>query len=232
MCLEEKETEIYVMVRALIFDLDGTLADTIYGIQKALNIALLRYSVGEKSYSEVRAAVGGGAKNLLKQFLPDDICDDEKAFSEALLFYNSTYAKTCLDIEEGYDEVAETLSELKRRGYKMAVLSNKPDEYTRGITDKLFGAFSVFDVVLGQRDDVPLKPSPTVPLAIARALGVSADECAFVGDSEVDYMTAKNAGMYSVLCTYGYRDRDALQKLGASLMIDKFGELLSKFRGV
>ena len=68
MCLEEKETEIYVMVRALIFDLDGTLADTIYGIQKALNIALLRYSVGEKSYSEVRAAVGGGAKNLLKQF--------------------------------------------------------------------------------------------------------------------------------------------------------------------
>ena len=216
------------MIKALIYDLDGTLADTLPALCAAVNMTMDHYSAPHRTCEDVRLAIGNGARMLVKRLLPDELSADEDKVTEALSYYNACYGKTYTDTDRCYDGMREAVLELCRRGYASAVLSNKPDRYTVALCDTLFPE-GTFAVTQGQQEGVPTKPDPTAPLDIAARLGVRAEECAFIGDSEVDIRTAQNAGMMSVGCAWGYRGAEALAEAGAHIVIDSPPQLLTIF---
>lgn len=217
------------MIKAIIFDLDGTLADTIGSIRTAVNMAMRHYGFHEHDYEAVRRAIGNGARMLIRRLVPSDVAADESRVTEILNYYNACYAETYTEADTCYEGMKNAVLELHRRGYKLAVLSNKPDVYTVALTKILFPE-GVMTIAQGQLDSVPTKPDPTAPLDIAARMGVTADECAFVGDSEVDILTAKNAKMYSVGCAWGYRPREVLVETGADIIIDRPTQILDIFK--
>ena len=214
-------------VRALIFDLDGTLADTIGGIQDGMNETMIHYGYPEKSYEDIRRAIGNGARLLVKRCMPADAAEDDALVSEVLAFYDDAYSRTYMHTRECYEGMVEAVKTLHARGYRLAVLSNKQDTYTKRLVAQLFpdGEFSV---VMGQTD-LPTKPDPTVPTMIAAQLGVEVRECAMIGDSDVDIRTAQNADMTGVACSWGYRERQKLSDLAPHHLVDRPAELLAIF---
>ena len=206
-------------VRALIFDLDGTLADTIGGIQDGMNETMAHYGYPERSYEDIRHAIGNGARLLVRRSMPEPDAQDDDRVSEVLAYYHAAYAHTFMHTRECYEGIVEAVKTPHARGYRLGVLSNKQDIYTKQLVAQLFpdGEFSV---VMGQTD-LPTKPDPTVPHMIARALGVEPCECAMIGDSDVDIITAKNAGMVGIGCGWGYRGADMLRACGADAVVDR-----------
>ncbi len=215
------------MIKALIYDLDGTLADTLPSLCEAINMTMDHYAAPHRTCEDVRLAIGNGARMLVKRLLPDHLAADEDKVTEALDYYNSRYSETYASADRCYDGMKQAVITLSERGYKSAVLSNKPDRYTVELCKILFPE-SPFEIVRGQTD-MPPKPDPTVPLLMAKSLGVAPEECAFIGDSEVDIRTAKNAGMMSVGCAWGFRDAELLHSEGADVVIDTPPQLLDIF---
>lgn len=214
-------------IKAVIFDLDGTIADTINSIKDGLNLALDEYGYPQKTYEDVRRGIGNGARLLVERTLPEDAARDEKKVTDVLAAFGEKYALTYTNCRECYAGIPEAVMFLKARGIKLGVLSNKIDRMTVGLIERLFPA-DTFGFVRGQTE-LPTKPDPTVPLMAARALGANPSECAFVGDSEVDVRTAKNAGMLSVGVSWGYRGREVLSAEGADIIIDRPEELCGLF---
>ena len=208
--------------KLLIFDLDGTIADTIWSIREGVNLALDLYGYENRSYEEVREAIGNGAYELIRKSLPEYVREDRDFVLRVLADYDRLYGSTYSHIDGCYAGMMETLVSLKNKGYLLAVLSNKQDAYVKKIVELLFeDGFISF--AAGQISSCPKKPDPTAALMIADTFGVRAQDCAFIGDSEVDVMTAKNAGMTAVACSWGYRSRAAL--LGADVIVDAPREL-------
>lgn len=216
------------MYKAVIFDLDGTLVDTMDSLNKAIN--LMRGELGYTEISREKAllAINYGIKRFVRDCLPEDVKNDEELFLRAYKIYCEKYEMTHLDVEKPYDFIYELLDELKGMGIKLAVMSNKKDNYTVGICKKLF--LSYFDEARGQRDGAPAKPDPTVPLEICKNLGVEPFECLYVGDSDVDMVTAKNCGFTSVGVSWGYRSKELLLENGAEHIIEDPLELLKFFK--
>lgn len=212
--------------KLLIFDLDGTLADTLISIRDSVNMALEKHQLPLRTYDEVMWAIGNGARELMRRSVPAELSTDQAFIDRIYEDYTEAYNKTFANIDGCYPFVSEVLHTLKERGYTLAVLSNKPDFYTKRIVETLFSDGTV-SFAAGQTS-LPRKPDPTVPLMIAERFGVSPQECAFIGDSDVDVMTAKNSGMTAVACSWGYRPKEALQD--ADYIIDDARELLSIFR--
>ena len=212
--------------KLLIFDLDGTLADTLITIRDSVNMALEKHGLPTRSYDEVMWAIGNGARELMRRSVPAELSTDGAFIDRIYEDYTEAYNKTFANIDGCYPFVSEVLHTLKERGYTLAVLSNKPDFYTKRIVEALFPD-GIVSFAAGQTS-LPRKPDPTVPLMIAERFGVSPQECAFIGDSDVDVMTAKNSGMTAVACSWGYRPKEALQD--ADYIIDDARELLSIFR--
>lgn len=215
------------MIKALIYDLDGTLADTLPSLCQAINMTMDHYGAPHRTCEDVRLAIGNGARMLVKRLLPDALANHEDKVTEALLYYNARYAET-YTAADCYDGIQDAVTALCRRGYISAVLSNKPDKYTVALCRILFPE-NTFALTQGQQEGVPTKPDPTAPLSIAARLGIRPEECAFIGDSEVDIRTAKNAGMMSVGCAWGYRSADDLRAEGADAVIDTPDQLLTLF---
>lgn len=215
------------MIKALIYDLDGTLADTLPSLCQAINMTMDHYGAPLRTCEDVRLAIGNGARMLVKRLLPDALANHEDKVTEALLYYNARYAET-YTAADCYVGIQDAVTALCHRGYTSAVLSNKPDKYTVVLCRILFPE-NTFALTQGQQEGVPTKPDPTAPLYIAARLGVKPEECAFIGDSEVDIRTAKNAGMMSVGCAWGYRSADDLRAEGADAVIDTPDQLLTLF---
>ena len=215
------------MIKALIYDLDGTLADTLPSLCQAINMTMDHYGAPLRTCEDVRLAIGNGARMLVKRLLPNALANHESKVTEALLYYNARYAET-YTAADCYDGIQDAVTALCHRGYTSAVLSNKPDKYTVALCRILFPE-NTFTMTQGQQEGVPTKPDPTAPLSIAARLGVKPEECAFIGDSEVDIRTAKNAGMMSVGCAWGYRSADDLRAEGADAVIDTPDQLLTLF---
>ncbi len=209
----------------MIFDLDGTLADTLEDIADAMNRVLRREGRAGHDYAAYRFMIGKGVRNLVTQALPaDDRTDEtiERCLAELLADYSEHFlVKTRL-----YDGVAELLAGLRGDGARLAVLSNKVDELTRGIVDGLT-APGTFDVVVGARPDLPLKPDPTAALLVSAQLGTPPGGVVYVGDSGVDMRTAAAAGMVPVGASWGFRTVDELVENGARAVLDQPLELLT-----
>ncbi len=215
-------------IRLLIFDLDGTLADTIGTIRDGVNMAMEKHGFPTKTYDETRLNIGTGAKNLIRLSMPVGAAADTELFERVYADYERFYEMTCKNCTECYDGMLEALLTLKERGYTIAVLSNKQDKFVKAMVEVLVPD-GVVSVAMGQTAELPRKPDPTVPLMIADRLGYRAEQTAFIGDSDVDVKTGANAGMLSVGCSWGYRERAVLVEAGADVIIDAPSELTVLF---
>ena len=214
-------------IRLLIFDLDGTLADTIDSIREGVNLAMRKYGFPERSYEEVRRAICNGARELIRLSMPVSDAADAALVDRVLADYHAFYGQTYVHCDCCYDGMVESLRTLRERGYTLAVLSNKQDVYVKALVQSLLPEGWI-SLAAGQTE-LPTKPDPTVPLMMARALGFSPDETAFIGDSEVDVQTARNACMMAVGCSWGYRERALLSESGADVLLDEPRELIKLF---
>ncbi len=215
-------------IKCTVFDLDGTLLNTIKTITHYLNFALTKNGMGEVSEEECKTFVGDGVRMLLLRAIEARGAYSDGLYARMYADYNEAYNASPHYLTEVYSGIHEMLGELKARGLRLAVLSNKPHIATVGTIDRFFP--NIFDTVSGGRDGVPLKPDPTSLLATISELGYTPDECAYVGDSDVDMHTARNAGVaISLGVSWGFRDREVLESAGADVIIDSPTELLALF---
>ena len=215
------------MINTIIFDLDGTIADTIDAIMSGMNLTMEKMGYPRKTRKEILGAINHGARELVRRCLPEDVRTDEDKVTEALAVYQDCYGQTFRETDRLYDGMAEVLLALARRGYIIAVFSNKQDEFVVELVEKLVPA-GVCRLARGQRPGVKAKPDRDVSLALCRELGVEPANCAFVGDSHVDIRTAKNADFLSVGVSWGYRP-EVLRDEGADHIVDKPEDLLTLF---
>lgn len=216
-------------IKAVIFDLDGTIADTIDAIQHGINLTMKQLGYPESTREDVVAHINNGARQLIRRSLPEHLQSDEAKLNEALALYNEMYTKVYTETDTPYEGIPEVFAELKARSYRLAILSNKQDTFVPVLTEALLPKGS-YAVARGQRPGAPTKPDPTVPLEIASILGAEPYECALVGDSNVDMITAKNAGMTAVGVSWGYRPVEVLLEAGADVIVHKPSELLELFK--
>lgn len=204
------------MKTTIIFDLDGTLLNTLGDLRAAANTALRLRGLPPRSMEEIRRFVGNGVRNLMRRCLPAGSSDEE--IDAALADFKRYYADHLCDTTVPYDGIPELLSILRKRGMKVAVLSNKLDSASQELIQRYFRG--KVDVVFGEHEGVPRKPDPTSCRMVMEQLGVRPAEVLYVGDSGVDMQTARNAGLTAVGVTWGFRSREELIENGADMLAD------------
>lgn len=210
------------MKPCLIFDLDGTLVDSLPGIAASLNRTLSAHGLPGHSDAMVRGFIGNGLRNLITCAAPQGA---DSALIESLLgLYRKDYDLSWASGTLVYPGIHHMLDELRQSGFAMSVLSNKVHGFTVEMVRSIFPAIH-FSAVLGQRDGIPHKPHPAGALQIAEMLGTAPENCVVIGDSTMDIETAANAGMRSIAVSWGYHDRDRLLAAGAEKIIDSPSEL-------
>ena len=214
-----------LMTKLCIFDLDGTVLDTVKTIAYYGNFALSKHGIEPIAVKEYNYFAGNGAVNLIKRALRFRDCLTDEIFEKVFADYNAAYNADTSYLTAPFDGIRETLDEIKARGIKMAILSNKPHFATCGVINSIFGE-GYFDRVYGQREDVPIKPDPTAVLQIMEQLNARPEECLYIGDTGTDMKTGKNAGLPTVGVTWGFRSREELQESGADVIIDEPRQLL------
>ena len=211
-------------IKCAVFDLDGTLLNTIKTITYYLNFALTKNGMSEVSPEECMTFVGDGVRKLLLRAIDARGEYSDELYERMFTDYNEAYDANPHYLTEVYEGVCSMLSELKSGGIRLAVLSNKPHFATMATIDKFFP--NIFDIVSGGKEGVPLKPNSTSLLATISALGCTPVECVYIGDSDVDMFTASAAGVaLSVAVTWGFRSRDVLRSAGAEIFADSANEL-------
>jgi len=210
------------MIRAVIFDLDGTLIHSLPGLTTSLNRVLSSYGFPNHSESKVRGFIGHGITDLISKATPAGTPPDK--LSQIVQAMSDDYAASWKTGSAPYPKVNETLLELSKQHIALAVFSNKPDIFCREMTDYLLPDIH-FTEVLGQRAETPVKPDPTGALQIAKTLEVPTQEIAFLGDSTIDISTARNAGMLSIGASWGYHDLPALKAESPDHLIHSIAEL-------
>lgn len=208
----------------VIFDLDGTILNTLEDLRDSLNYALDRMGFPERSLEEVRNFVGNGIRKLIERALPQG--GDDKTVEEMLVLHRDYYQVHCADKTRPYDGISEMLAKLKQRGIQLAVLSNKPDYAVKILCDKYFPG--IFDKAYGFREGIERKPAPDAVFALLEELGVQRANAVYVGDSEVDVQTAKNAGLDMMIVEWGFRDREFLIESGAVNLVSVPSEILER----
>ncbi|MBQ8003478.1 MAG: HAD family hydrolase [Oscillospiraceae bacterium] len=208
-------------VKALLLDLDGTILDTLDDLCDSVNFALSAHGHPTRTNREIRAIVGNGVINLITRSLPEGV--SEKEFEECLATYKEHYEINKTNKTAPYDGIPEALALLRDNGYKLAIVSNKHDEAVQGLYNLFFKELA--DFAIGNTAEIPKKPEPDMVFAAAKKLGVPLNEIVFVGDSEVDLQTARNAGVPCISVTWGFRDADVLIDAGADSIIHSPNEL-------
>lgn len=213
-------------MKAVIFDLDGTLTDTLTAISHFGNLALTANGFEPIEKNEYKYLVGNGRDVLIHRMLAFHNADTEENFEKVGSVYDEHYEADPMYKTDAYDGIKEALSSLKERGIKLAVCTNKPDNVAQDVIKLVFGE-GVFDFVCGVYEGGLPKPDPSRALLIAQKLGVKPEECLFTGDTYVDMSTAKNAGMTAVGVLWGFRDREELVKSGADIIISSPDEYVN-----
>lgn len=207
-----------------IFDLDGTLLDTLGDLAAAVNYALRCYGMPEHSRDEVRRFVGNGVRLLMMRAVPDG--EQNPRFEEVFATFRQYYLEHSLDTTRPYDGISETLVALKERGCRLAVVSNKFYAATQELCRHFFP--DTIEVAVGEHEaeGIRKKPAPDTVIEALSQLGVSAENAVYVGDSDVDLQTARNAGLPCISVLWGFRDREFLTANGATTFISTPKELL------
>jgi phosphoglycolate phosphatase len=209
-------------IRAVLFDLDGTLADTLADLASATNWALQQVGCPPCTVDSYRYKVGDGAREMCERALP---ADKQGLADDVLRLMGQQYDKHCFDLTRLYPGIADLISALTQRRLSLAVLSNKPDEFTKRVIAHYFQP-SPFAIVRGQLPNVPLKPDPTAALQIAQELGIQPAHWLYLGDTNTDMHTARAAGMRPIGVLWGFRDRAELLGSGAQHIVAKPEEVL------
>ena len=206
---------------AVLFDLDGTLLNTLGDLHLGVNVTLKNHGYPQRTLEEVRAFVGNGARQLMQLALPQGTSEAEleSILAEYLEWYRVNFCVTAAP----YDGVKAVVDALIAKGVKVAVVSNKPDATTKKLAEMFFPGLPAF----GQRDDIPKKPAPQMVWRAMETLGVTAEEAVYVGDSEVDVATARNAGLPLVAVNWGFRTTEQLLTAGAEIIVNTAEELLA-----
>ena len=204
-------------MKAIIFDLDGTLMDTLQDLWLSTNHALKACGMPERSEDEVRQFVGNGIGQLNRRAVPDGTSDAE--VEHCLEIFRQHYVLHCQDHTRLYPGIDALLKELKRRGVPMAVVSNKLQKGVTGLAERWFS--DSISVAIGEQKGVARKPSPDMVQLAIQQLSVKPEECIYVGDSDVDLATAHNAGLPCVSVLWGFRDRDFLLQHGATIFAEQ-----------
>jgi phosphoglycolate phosphatase len=210
-----------LQISAVIFDLDGTLIDSLADIATAMNDALVEHDLPEHPEEAYLQFVGAGVVNLARRALP---ADREDEIDAVVTTYRARYAERMLQRTVPYPGVPEVVRALRANGVKTAVLSNKPHGPTQRLVEHFFGG--LFEHSFGERAGVPKKPDPTAALELAHLLDVEPARCAFVGDSEIDMKTAVAAGMLPLAVAWGYGAREELVRDGARHVLTRAEQLL------
>ncbi len=207
--------------KSIIFDMDGTLADSLAGVALAINRVLDRFDLPKYSLSKYQSFIGGGIENLVSRVLPENPQLHDEFLASLRSEYSSTWKNDC----QLYQGIPELLDILTSKGFRLSVLSNKPDVFLRQFSDYLLKSWHFYPVI-GAGDKYQMKPAPDAALEIAGEWDTPPAEIIFVGDSGIDIKTARSAGMPSVGVSWGYRPRSELQQCGADYIIDKPHQLI------
>ena len=211
------------MIKGIIFDLDGTLVNSLEDLHTAVNRMLSYFEFGERTIEESRAAINKGTEVFVSRSLPDEVQNLSFIKRSAIKEYEKQYGLCYLDKTAPYENIEALLMNLKQRGIKLSVLSNKKDKFVKDIVSKLFDKKD-FIVIQGQ-EKLPLKPNSSATAAIIKKMGVKPSQCLIVGDSDVDMQTGFNANIRSVGVCWGYREKEVLENAGATFIIEKPEEL-------
>ena len=210
--------------KAIIFDLDGTLLDTLIDLRDSVNAALSQNGFPERTTAEVRQFVGNGLGKLVERAIPDGkanpLCEQVLADTRKI------YAQKSNDSTKPYDGIPALLHSLLAKGYQLAVVSNKPDAQVKSLC-KIY--FPEIPVAVGQREGFRLKPAPDSVLETIRLLACSSEDVVYVGDSEVDVQTARNAGIPCISVLWGFRSKQQLIDAGADCFAETPAEMLHLF---
>lgn len=204
-------------MKTIIFDLDGTLLDTLADLADSANYTMEQMGYPTHPVDSYRYFVGNGVPKLLERCLPEDKRTEENILTARRIFADY-YNVHFVDKTRPYDGVKELLEKLKESGVKMAVASNKSDEFTVSLVKRFFG--NAFDMVQGGKADVPKKPAPDIVYGIMDRLGAVPENTYFAGDSNVDMHTAKNAGIKAIGCLWGFRTKEELLEGGADFLAE------------
>lgn len=212
-------------MKACIFDLDGTLTNTLESMTYSVNLTLKEMGLSQITKDQCRMFVGNGARVLIEESLK--VSGDLKAsrIEEGMKIYGRIFDQNCTYHVTPYEGIPEMLKALKDRGIHLAVLSNKPDRQTVKVVKEIFGD-NIFDYAQGQKDGIRRKPAPDGVWYLMEQMQVSKEECLYIGDSEVDAATGKNAGLKTIGVLWGFRDRKTLETAGADHLIERPEELL------
>ena len=200
-----------------IFDLDGTLLSTLQDLAASCNYALKKNGMPERTLDEVRRFVGNGVKKLMERAIPDGL--NNPLFEETFATFRQHYMQHNLDTTQPYPGIMQLLEQLKAEGKNIAVVSNKFYAATRELCRHFFG--DLVPVAIGEREDIRKKPAPDTVIEALRELGVDKEGAVYIGDSDVDIMTAKNSGMPCVSVLWGFRDKEFLLEHGATTLISQ-----------
>ena len=210
------------MINTIIFDLDGTLLNTLEGLKNSTNFALKKFNSPEITLEQTRSFVGNGVQKLIERAIPNG--EKNPDFEKCLNTFKEHYSKTMYQKTVAYDGIEDMLTELKKRGVKTGVVSNKFDTAVKELCKNYFDGLII--VAIGESPNVRKKPAPDSVLKAMKILGAKPENTLYVGDSDVDIQTAKNSNLKSVGVTWGFRDRELLEEEGADFIINTPCELL------
>lgn len=213
------------MYKACIFDLDGTLTDTLDSLTLSVNETMKEMGLSAITAEQCRQFVGNGARVLMEEALKTNGDEQLERIEEAVEIYRRIFDANCTYHVVPYRGITQMLKEMKQKGLKLAVLSNKPHVQAVHVVETIFGK-GTFEWIQGQSDGIPRKPDPTAALQIAERLGARASEALYIGDSEVDIATGMAAHMKTIGVTWGFRGRTLLEQSGAGCIVDSPDEIM------
>ena len=207
--------------KAVIFDMDGTILDTLDDLAGSVNHALERYGFPVRSREEIRSFLGNGMAQLIRLSVPENIPAEQEQL--VLEEHKKYYPLHSAEKTRAYEGIPELLRSLRSRGIKTAVVSNKRDENVKALVEKYFAG--LFDVSVGSRDGVPRKPAKDLVEIALKELDVVKEDSIYIGDSDVDVATARNSGLDMITVLWGFRDREILEKCGVTVFAKNTDEL-------